>query len=89
MYEAHIKYRQESQDTKDKAVDMYFYLLEQRLLSDFGRTLVQKNIDNDHRTLAVSCRRVLFTSSSGFRAYNTMLKYQLYLKEFKLYKDKH
>ncbi|MCD6435636.1 MAG: hypothetical protein J7L15_04545 [Clostridiales bacterium] len=82
MYNAYLKYKENSIQLKAESVDMYFFLQERKLLSEFGRILVQKNLSKTQNSFNSSCIKVLFNSIEGFGTYPVFVKYTQYLKEF-------
>ena len=86
-YSSYLAYKQESEDIKTEATEMYYFLQERRLLTHFGTILFQKNLINRKIIFAENCRESLFRIDPGFRTYNMMNKFKMYLKEYYLYKQ--
>ncbi len=86
LFEGYIKYKSNSEKIRIQSEDMYFYLAERRLLSDFGRFLFKKKLIKHHESFSKSCNNVLFNPIIGFAQHTTLVRYRKYLNEFEKYR---
>ncbi len=86
---AYQKYLDEMDDLKFKIQDIYYYLEDHRLISQFGRFLKEKKVFKHPNSLNNTFMRTIFRTKPGFSFHKTYLRYQQIPQLFKEFKEVH
>ncbi len=78
-------YKEEEFFIKSDMIDLYYKLLDERKLRDFGKLLVSEGIIVNSDSLGKMCSRTLFTNRTGFGKHETFIKFKKILELFPKY----
>jgi len=83
LIKAYRLYQKESSMVMEEAIANYYWLEDNRLISEFSKYLYEKGLYRNHNSFSTSASKVLFKIGGQFACHNSFISYKIINKLFK------